>query len=71
MDGILQVLQFIMTKNGNDRIKGRDSDFFILHQRCLFYNLKSPFEIAYNVNYVTLKKDSETKHIDLIKVFEK
>jgi DNA polymerase I len=33
--------------------------------------LKSPFEIGYNGNYVTLKKDSETKHIDLIKVFEK
>ena len=33
--------------------------------------MKSPFEIAYNGNYVTLKKDSETKHIDLIKVFEK
>lgn len=26
-----------------NRKKGRDSDFFILHQRCLLYNLDSPF----------------------------
>ncbi len=26
--------------NKEDRIEGRDSDFFILHQRCLLYNLK-------------------------------
>jgi DNA polymerase, archaea type len=57
-------------KNGN-RIKGRDSDFFILHQRCLFYNLYSPFEIGYNQQYIALRKTSENKHIDLIKVFEK
>jgi len=55
-----------------NRIKGRDSDFFILHQRCLFYNLDSPFEIGYNKTYITLKKYFENKqHIDLIKVFEK
>ena len=56
--------------NGN-RIKGRDSDFFILHQRCLLHNLDSPFEIGYNGNYISLKKGLENKHIDLIKVFEK
>ena len=54
-----------------NRIKGRDSDFFILHQRCLFYNLDSPFEIGYNKTYITLTKDYKNKHIDLIKVFEK
>lgn len=53
------------------RLKGRDSDFFILHQRCLYYNLDSPFEIGYNKNYIALKKGSTNKHIDLIKVFEK
>ena len=53
------------------RIKGRDSDFFILHQRCLFYNLDSPFEIGYNQKYIALRNDLENKHIDLIKVFEK
>ncbi|WP_458746097.1 DNA polymerase domain-containing protein [Candidatus Nitrosocosmicus sp. T] len=57
-------------KNGK-RLKGRDSDFFILHQRCLYYNLDSPFEIGYNRNYIALKKGSVNKHIDLIKVFEK
>jgi DNA replicative helicase MCM subunit Mcm2 (Cdc46/Mcm family)/DNA polymerase elongation subunit (family B) len=56
-----------------DRVKGRDSDFFILHQRCLFYNLDSPFEISHNKAYISLRKGSNTKnkHIDLIKVFEK
>ncbi|MGD9673665.1 MAG: DNA polymerase domain-containing protein [Candidatus Nitrosocosmicus sp.] len=53
------------------RLKGRDSDFFILYQRCLYYNLDSPFEIGYNKNYIALKKGSTNKHIDLIKVFEK
>ncbi len=57
-------------KNGK-RLKGRDSDFFILHQRCLYYNLDSPFEIGYNRNYIALKKGSVNKHIDLIKIFEK
>lgn len=59
------------TNNKEDRIEGRDSDFFVLHQKCLLYNLKSPFEIGYNKKYITLKKDSKNKHIDLIKVFEK
>jgi DNA polymerase, archaea type len=30
---------------GLHRIKGRDSDFFVLHQRCLFYHLTSPIEV--------------------------
>jgi DNA polymerase, archaea type len=37
----------------------------------LFYNLYSPFEIGYNQQYIALRKTSENKHIDLIKVFEK
>lgn len=57
-------------KNGK-RLRGRDSDFFTLHQRCLFYNLDSPFEIGYKGNYMAVKKGSANKHIDLIKVFEK
>ncbi len=61
----------VYDEKGN-RVKGRDSDFFILHQRCLYYNLDSPFEIGYNGNYITIRKDyNEIKHIDLIKVFEK
>jgi DNA polymerase I len=52
-----------------NRKKGRDSDFFILHQRCLLYNLDSPFELK--ESYVKLKKDLKRNHIDLIKVFEK
>jgi DNA polymerase, archaea type len=52
-----------------NRKKGRDSDFFILHQRCLLYNLESPFEVK--ENYVKFKKDVKRNHIDLIKVFEK
>ena len=51
------------------RKKGRDSDFFILHQRCLLYNLESPFEVK--ESYVKIKKDLKRNHIDLIKVFEK
>ena len=51
------------------RIRGKDSDFFILHQRCLYYNLDSPFEIGYKGSYISLKKGSCNKHIDLIKVF--
>ncbi len=61
----------IYDKKTGKWIKGRDSDFFILHQRCLYYNLESPFELGYNGRYIWLKKNSENKHIDLIKVFEK
>ncbi len=55
-------------KTGN-RVRGRDSDFFILHQRCLYYNLNSPFEIGYKGSYISLKKGSYNKHIDMMKVF--
>lgn len=50
------------------RIKGRDSDFFVLHQRCIFYNLTSPIEVK--KTYARLV-DSNKKHIDLNKVFDK
>jgi DNA polymerase elongation subunit (family B) len=53
------------------RIRGKDSDFFLLHQRCLFYNLNSPFEIGYKGSYIALKKSSYNNHIDLIKVYGK
>ena len=53
------------------RIRGKDSDFFLLHQRCLYYNLDSPFEIGIKGSYIALKKGSYNKHIDLIKVYGK
>src|SRR5215470_4711450 len=27
------------------RVRNRDSDFFVLHQRCVFHNLTSPIEV--------------------------
>ncbi len=53
---------------GLNRIKGRDSDFFILHQRCIFHHLTSPIEVK---KTYTRLKDSNKKHIDLHKVFSK
>jgi hypothetical protein len=56
----------------NSRFKGRDSDLFILHQRCQLYGLDSPFEVK--KTYVKLINDSnenDSKHIDLNKVFDK
>ena len=53
---------------GIHRIKGRDSDFFVLHQRCMFYHLTSPIEVK--KTYARLI-DSNKKHIDLNKVFGK
>jgi DNA polymerase, archaea type len=50
------------------RVKGRDSDFFVLHQRCIFYHLTSPIEVK--KTYARLV-DSNKKHIDLHKVFGK
>lgn len=61
----------IYDEKTGERLRGRDSDFYILHQRCLFHNLDSPFEVGYSGRYITLKRDSKNKHIDLIKVFEK
>lgn len=57
----------VYDEQGN-RIKGRDSDLFILHQRCLLYGLQSSVELR--KTYAQLK-DKNKKHIDLIKIFEK
>jgi DNA polymerase, archaea type len=51
-----------------DRVRGRDSDLFILHQRCLLFGLQSPIELRKSY---TRFKDKNKKHIDLVKVFEK
>ncbi len=51
--------------NGN-RVRGRDSDFFILHQRCMFHHLKSP--IIPKPKYTQLA-DHNKKHIDLRVIF--
>ena len=53
---------------GVNRVRGRDSDFFILHQRCMLYHLDSP--ILVNKTYTRLI-DSNKKHIDLNRVFSK
>jgi DNA polymerase elongation subunit (family B) len=53
---------------GENRLMGRDSDFFILHQRCLLYHLVSPIEMKRT--YCRLA-DPNKKHIDLNKVFDK
>jgi DNA polymerase, archaea type len=50
------------------RLKGRDSDLFVLHQRCIFHHLISPIEVK--KTYAKLV-DSNKKHIDLNKVFSK
>jgi DNA polymerase I len=55
--------------NSGLRIKGRDSDFFILHQRCLLYGLRSPIEVKNT--YTRLADNTNKKHIDLVKVFDK
>jgi DNA polymerase, archaea type len=55
--------------NSGLRIKGHDSDFFILHQRCLLYHLRSPIEVKNT--YTRLAADTNKKHIDLLKVFDK
>jgi hypothetical protein len=51
-----------------NRIRGRDSDLFILHQRCLLHGLQSPIELR---KTYTRFRDMNRKHIDLVKVFEK
>ena len=50
------------------RVRGRDSDLFVLHRRCIFYHLSSPVEVK--KTYARLK-DPNKKHIDLCRVFEK
>jgi DNA polymerase elongation subunit (family B) len=49
------------------RIKGRNSDLFTLHQRCIFHGLDSPVELKRT--YARFK-DPNKKHIDLCKIFE-
>ncbi len=51
-----------------NRIKGRDSDFYILHQRCLLYHLDSPIEVKRTYCRFT---DPNKKHIDLHRAFSK
>ena len=50
------------------RVRGRDSDLFVLHQRCIFHQLSSPVEVT--KTYAGLV-DPNKKHIDLCRVFEK
>jgi DNA polymerase elongation subunit (family B) len=57
----------VYDEKGN-RIKGRDSDFFILHQRCLLYGLQSPIELRKTYARLNYR---DRQHIDLVKVFEK
>src|SRR5215469_2812557 len=53
---------------GLNRVRGHDSDFFILHQRCIFHHLPSHIEVK--KTYARLA-DFNKKHIDLHKVFSK
>jgi DNA polymerase elongation subunit (family B) len=53
---------------GLNRVRGHDSDFFVLHQRCLLHHLNSPIEVK---KTYTRLIDSNKKHIDLNKVFGK
>jgi DNA polymerase, archaea type len=57
-------------KDNNLKLSGHDSDFYILHQRCLLYELNSPFEITYA--YSKLRgENSNRQHIDMNRVFNK
>lgn len=58
----------VYDNNSGLREKGRDSDLFILYQRCIFHNLDSPVQV--NKTYTRLS-DSNKKHIDLKRVFDK
>jgi DNA polymerase elongation subunit (family B) len=58
----------IYDDTGENRLKGRDSDCFVLHQRCLLYHLASPIEMK--KTYCRLA-DPNKKHVDLNKVFDK
>jgi DNA polymerase family B len=49
------------------RVRGHNSDLFLLHQRCIFHHLSSPVELK--KTYARFK-DPNKKHIDLYKVFE-
>jgi DNA polymerase elongation subunit (family B) len=51
-----------------DYIEGKDSDFFILDQRCKLYNISSPIRYS-KTRASTFLRDK--KHIDLHKVYSK
>ena len=53
---------------GHNRLEGRDSDFFILNQRCISHHLASPIEVKRTYSRLV---DPNKKHIDLCKVFSK
>ena len=53
---------------GLNRVRGRDSDFFVLHQRCIFHHLSSPVEVK--KTYARFV-NSNKSHIDLNRVFSK
>jgi DNA polymerase, archaea type len=50
------------------RVRDRDSDLFVLHQRCMFHHLSSPIELK---KTYTRLKDPNKKHIDLHRLFSK
>jgi DNA polymerase, archaea type len=53
---------------GLNRIRGCDSDLFVLHQRCIFHHLSSPVEVRKTYTWLA---DPDKKHIDLHSVFSK
>jgi DNA polymerase, archaea type len=58
----------VYSDSGLNRPLGRDSDFFILHQRCLLYHLNSPIEVRKTYSRLV---DPNKQHIDLNYVFSK
>lgn len=58
----------VYDNSNNKRLKGRDSDFFVLNQRCLLYHLDSPIKVK--KTYCRLA-DPNKKHIDLNSIFSK
>jgi len=50
------------------RVRGHDSDLFVLHQRCILHHLSSPVEVKKTYARLT---DFNKKHIDLNRVFSK
>ncbi len=51
-----------------NRLRGRDSDFFILHQRCILHHLNSPIEVK---KTYTRLIDANKKYIHLNRIFSK
>lgn len=50
---------------------GKETLTFSYCIRDVYCIIESPFEIGYNGRYISLRKDSNNKHIDLHKVFDK